>query len=54
LVLGQSGIGRSHSLLQLDAALDRIEDTGKFDEHTIAHHLDNAAVVHGHQRLQNL
>jgi hypothetical protein len=37
----------------LDATLDRIEDTSEFHQDTIAHHLDDAAMVLGHQRLQN-
>jgi hypothetical protein len=54
VVIGCRGIGRRHALLQLDGAGDRMDGAAELDQHAVAHYLDNAAAVLGHQRLEDL
>ena len=43
-------VGPGETLLQFDRALHGIDRTGKFHQHAIAHHLDDAAIVLGDHR----
>jgi len=41
-------------LLHGDGALDGVDDAGEFDQHTVAHELDNAPAVRGDLWLDQL
>jgi hypothetical protein len=48
-VVGNSRSSPPPHLLQLDRTGDRIHCTGELDPYSVAHHLDYAAVMRGHQ-----
>ena len=52
--LGQRGVARLHRLLHLDRALHRVDDTGEFHQHAVAHQLHQPAVVLRKQGLHDL
>ena len=54
LRLGQSGIARGHSLLDLCCADHRIDDAIEGDQRAIAHQLDDAAMVPGDDGIDQL
>jgi hypothetical protein len=45
LILGQSGVPPSHSALDVDGALDRVDDAPEFRQQAVAHEFEDAAVV---------
>ncbi|MCY1502857.1 hypothetical protein D9M68_369650 [compost metagenome] len=53
-VVGKALIGCCHALLNIDRTGDRIHGTGKLHQHTIAHRLDDAAVVLADKGIENL
>src|SRR5262249_21702070 len=53
-VLGKRGVARLHALLHLDGALHGVDDAGEFDQHAVAHQLDETAAVFCEQRLEHL
>ena len=46
-------IRRRELLLQFDRTGNRIDRAAEFDQHPIAHHLDNAAMMQRHRRIEN-
>ena len=54
LVLGHRRLALGHALLDRDRAGDRIDDAGELDKAAVAHELDDAAVVLGDERLDEL
>ena len=53
-ILGQIAVGGGHASLQLDRTLHGIDRAAELDQHAIAGHLENPALVPGDQRLQHL
>ena len=51
---GDVGIALGHPFLQLDGAFDGTDGARELDEDAIAHQLENATAVPGHQRLQHV
>jgi len=53
-IFGDSSIAVGHRALQLDRAADRINDTGKFDQQSVAGGLDEAAAMLLELRIDEL
>ena len=49
-----AGFAFHHLQLDLDRAFHRIDDAGEFDQHAVAHKLDNTPVVLGDLRVDQL
>ena len=54
LSAGDAGVPLGHRLLHLDRAAHRIDDAGKFHQQAVAGGLDDAAVVLGDLRIDEL
>ena len=50
-ILGQSGVPPSHSALDVDGALNRVNNTPEFRQQAVAHELEDAAMVGRYLRL---
>ena len=53
-VLGHRGIASAHLPLHGDADSDRVDYAGELDQHAVAHKLDDAAIVLGDRRVDQL
>ena len=54
LSAGDTGVALGHRLLHLDRAAHRIDDAGELDQQAVAGGLDDAAVVLGDLRVDQL
>ena len=54
LSAGDAGVALGHRLLHLDRAAHRIDDAGELDQQAVAGGLDDAAVVLGDLRIDEL
>jgi len=50
----QAGVALDHAILHLDGAAHGVDHAAEFDERTIAGALDNAAVMHGDGRIDQV
>ena len=53
-VLGQLGALAGHRALDLHGARHRVDDAGELDQRAVAHELDDAAVMFGDHRIDDL
>jgi hypothetical protein len=53
-IFGLIDIDGGHALLEIDSALHGIDGTRELDQHAIAGHLENAALVPGDQKVQHI
>jgi hypothetical protein len=51
MVLGLAGVSLRHSALNLDGALNRVNNTPEFRQQAVAHELEDAAMVGRYLRL---
>ena len=49
-----TGVGGSHGLLQRNRAFDGVHGAGELHQNTVAHQLEDPAVMFGQDRLQNV
>ena len=52
--VGRICIGIGHALLKIDRTLHRVDGAGELDEHAISRDLEDATLMLGDQRLQNV
>jgi hypothetical protein len=52
-VLCQASVGGPHGVLQLDGAFDGVDGAGKFNQHPVAHHLDDPPAMFRDKGLEN-
>ncbi len=53
-VLRDPGVARGHAALQPDCAIHRVHHAGKLGQNAVTHQLDDAAVVPGNLRVDEL
>ena len=53
-ILGLTAVRGGHALLQIDGALHGVDGAGELDQHAVAGHLEDAALMLGDQWLQHL
>jgi hypothetical protein len=53
-VFRQVGVRGFHAVLEVERAVHGVDSAAERDQHAVAGHLEDAAVMLGHQRLQHL